>query len=201
MNRRLTQWYQALAIGGFDIKKLSMAIRGLPAFFRDVHEYRRVVAKTGGLPIEWSTLLPITGERYDNAGIAQGHYFFQDLWAAQKIYRRQPTRHVDIGSSISGFISHLLVFVDRVEVIDIRPLTSTVANLAFVQDDATLLSGFQDNSIASLSSLHAGEHFGLGRYGDPIDPDSSAAAARQAVLFRSDGCRASGLQRAPCAPA
>ena len=27
-----------------------------------------------------------------------------------------------------------------------------------------------DGSIASLSSFHAIEHFGLGRYGDPIDP-------------------------------
>ena len=28
-----------------------------------------------------------------------------------------------------------------------------------------------DFSIDSISSLHAIEHFGLGRYGDPIDPD------------------------------
>jgi hypothetical protein len=30
----------------------------------------------------------------------------------------------------------------------------------------------QNDSIASLSSLHAAEHFGLGRYSDPIDPNA-----------------------------
>lgn len=33
------------------------------------------------------------------------------------------------------------------------------------------MTGFVDNSIPSLSSLNAAEHFGLGRYGDKIDPD------------------------------
>ncbi len=31
---------------------------------------------------------------------------------------------------------------------------------------------FPDHSVDSLSSLHAAEHFGLGRYSDPIDPRS-----------------------------
>jgi Caenorhabditis protein of unknown function, DUF268 len=30
----------------------------------------------------------------------------------------------------------------------------------------------QRNSVESLSSLHAAEHFGLGRYSDPIDLDA-----------------------------
>jgi hypothetical protein len=32
------------------------------------------------------------------------------------------------------------------------------------------LSSLADHSVESLSSLHAVEHFGLGRYGDHIDP-------------------------------
>ena len=59
-----------------------------------------------------------------------------------------------------------------VTVVDIRPLKSSVDGLTFVQDDATELARFPTGSVHSLSSLHAAEHFGLGRYSDPIDPDA-----------------------------
>jgi len=72
---------------------------------------------------------------------------------------------------VDGFISHLLVFMD-VEVIDIWPLKSALPELHFIQDDATELCQLADNSIESLSSLHAAEHLGLGQYGDPINPDA-----------------------------
>ncbi|MBI5912304.1 MAG: DUF268 domain-containing protein [Betaproteobacteria bacterium] len=96
-------------------------------------------------------------------------YFHQDLWAARKIFKLQPSRHVDIGSRIDGFIAHLLVFMP-VEYVDIRPLDAQVQNLTIVRSDAISLRNFQDNSISSISTLHAAEHFGLGRYSDPIDP-------------------------------
>ncbi len=88
---------------------------------------------------------------------------------ARKILEANPDRHVDIGSRIDGFISHLLVFRD-VEVVDVRELDSHLPELKFTQDDATLLESFPSDSLTSLSSLHAIEHFGLGRYGDAIDP-------------------------------
>jgi len=97
--------------------------------------------------------------------------FFRICGQPKKIYNAQPTRHVDIGSRIDGFIAHLLVF-RSVEVIDIRPLKSNIPGLTFVQENATDLFRFKDNSLESISSLHAIEHFGLGRYGDPLDPDA-----------------------------
>jgi hypothetical protein len=59
-----------------------------------------------------------------------------------------------------------------VTVVDIRPLESNIQGLTFLQDDATKLSKLPSNSIHSLSSLHVAEHFGLGRYSDPIDPEA-----------------------------
>jgi len=59
-----------------------------------------------------------------------------------------------------------------VTIVDIRPMASKVEGLTFLQDDATALSMMQEDSVLSLSSLHAAEHFGLGRYSDPIDPDA-----------------------------
>ena len=35
---------------------------------------------------------------------------------------------------------------------------------------------FEDNSIESLSCMHVIEHIGLGRYGDPLDPQGDLKA-------------------------
>lgn len=113
----------------------------------------------------------IRTDKNDNAGIVEPHYFAQDIWGAKKILKASPNEHFDIGSRIEGFLSHLLVFRE-VTYIDIRPLPCLIPGLHFLQSDATLLEGIKDNSIESLSSFHAIEHFGLGRYGDEIDPDA-----------------------------
>jgi SAM-dependent methyltransferase len=113
--------------------------------------------------------MPMLSDYRGVAGVARGDYVHQDLWAARRIYRRRPQRHLDIGSRIDGFISHLLVFMD-VQVIDILPLESNIKGLQFHRDDATSLASLGDNSVESISSLHVAEHFGLGRYSDPVDP-------------------------------
>ncbi len=91
--------------------------------------------------------------------------------------------HTDIGSLVEGFVANVLSFAE-VNYVDIRPLPYEIPGLRFVQDDATHLEAFDDNSQLSLSSLHAAEHFELGRYGDPIDPDAcfSFLRALQRVL-------------------
>lgn len=71
-----------------------------------------------------------------------------------------------------GGISHLLgsSCIEKVIMLDIRPLPIEVERLEFIQADATELNEVDDRSLMSISSLHAIEHFGLGRYGDSIDP-------------------------------
>lgn len=115
--------------------------------------------------------MPIYTDKVAKAGSIQS-YFWQDLWAARKIYKQAPKTHYDIGSRVDGFIAHLLTFMDNVNLIDIRPLDRAVDGLAFTCADATNLNGFDDDSIESLSALCSLEHFGLGRYGDKIDPDA-----------------------------
>lgn len=118
-------------------------------------------------------LYPLLKDRKENAGTA-GLYLIQDLWAAEKIYNQLgENSHFDIGSRLDGFITHLLSFGKKVILIDIRPLPFFVhEKLNFIQADATNLSNIEDNSIHSLSALCSLEHFGLGRYGDPIDPNA-----------------------------
>src|SRR4029079_3682989 len=66
--------------------------------------------------------------------------------------------------------AHVAVFRE-IEVIDIRPTDSKVSNITFLQDDLMDPKLVLNDYCDSLSSLHALEHFGLGRYGDPIDAD------------------------------
>lgn len=80
--------------------------------------------------------------------------------------------HYDIGSSVSSFIAHLLASGIRVNAIDVRPFRGECENLYSITDDATMLNQFEDDSILSLSALCSLEHFGLGRYGDPVDPEA-----------------------------
>jgi hypothetical protein len=180
--RSLRKVNRLLYYFGFDVRRLVSNIGGLPRFAKDIVAYTQLSPKAS-FRVTAGSLRPILHERKQPAGIAGGAYFHQDLWAARQVFQRHPSQHIDIGSRIDGFIAHLLVFMP-VTVIDIRTIESGIEGLSFVCGNATDLAGFEDNSIDSLSSLHAAEHFGLGRYSYPIDPDACFRfmAALQRVL-------------------
>ncbi|MCG5053721.1 MAG: DUF268 domain-containing protein [Myxococcales bacterium] len=141
----------------------------LPRFLRDVREYRNQ-DKSGQFPLRFDQLYPILSDFYEAAGATRGHYFMQDLWVARQIYKARPAEHVDIGSRIDGFIAHVLSFMP-LTMIDIRPLPVRIEGLNFVQAESATIAEHFPNGALSVSSLHAVEHFGLGRYGDPVDPE------------------------------
>ena len=104
---------------------------------------------------------------FDSAGNDKGHYFHQDLLVAKLIHENKPKRHVDIASRVDGFVAHVASFRE-IEVIDVRPLhKSKHENIKFRQAD--LMNPLDLGKTDSISCLHAIEHFGLGRYADPID--------------------------------
>jgi len=128
---------------------------------------------------------PILDEWHGDCGTASGHYFHQYIWAARKIFQRNPVHHIDVGSRIDGFVAHVACFRE-IEVYDIRPNSSQVKNIKFVQSDL-MKSGGRD-ICDSLSCLHVIEHFGLGRYGDEIDPWGYMRGFRcVSDLLRSEG--------------
>ncbi len=114
-------------------------------------------------------LKPCLDDRYDAAGSAKGHYFLQDIWAAQRVFKHAAAGHVDVGSRVDGFVAHVASFCP-VKYVDIRAIETAVPNLVGVQGSVCALP-FVDRSLESLSCLHVIEHIGLGRYGDPMDPD------------------------------
>jgi Caenorhabditis protein of unknown function, DUF268 len=158
---------QAL-VTGFQPEVLVRSLLAIPTYARDMRAYQKMNNMTS-FQIRMRDVLPILTDMKSDAGTTGGHYFHQDLWAARKIFAEHPAEHFDIGSRVDGFIAHLLAFMP-VTVVDIRPLTSDIAGLTFFQDDASALRNVADNSIRSLSTLHTAEHFGLGRYTDPVDP-------------------------------
>lgn len=162
-------------MGGIDLRRARITARLLPRYLRDYRSFRAATDRAGRDAVALGDPFPITADRSATAGDATSAYFQQDLWAARRIFEAAPATHVDVGSRVDGFIGHLLVF-RAVEVIDIRPLTSPLPGLSFRQEDATSLRSIADGSIESLSSLHAVEHFGLGRYGDPLDPTACFTA-------------------------
>ncbi len=105
----------------------------------------------------------------NEAGSLAMDYFLQDIYVAKKIHELGYKHIFDIGSRLDGYISHLLAMDIKVTMIDIRPLSHYIHNLEFIQGDATDLSNIESNSIPFLTCLHALEHFGLGRYNDPVD--------------------------------
>lgn len=151
---------------GLDVRKI-LAIRRLPGVIKDFLVLRNQNGlNNAGWKIRFT--MPNLSDAYESSGVASGHYFHQDLLVAQKIYERQPVRHIDIGSRVETFVAHVATF-RHIEVLDIRPLVSKTPNITFRQCDFMHLPEDLLECCDSVSCLHALEHFGLGRYGDPID--------------------------------
>jgi len=75
-------------------------------------------------------------------------------------------------------------------VIDIRPAPSGIKGVVFHQLD--LMGALPEKwhgCADSLSCLHTIEHFGLGRYGDPIDPNGHHKGLEQLKRMVAEGGR------------
>lgn len=148
---------------GVDFQRLFSFFRGLPRYIIDLWNFAKKY--DGDLKI-----CPCLHDRFEKAGATNSEYFWQDLLVAQSIYNANPARHVDIGSRVDGFVAHVASFRE-IEVFDVRALATEIPGVVFRQCD--LMGNASDRFLEycdSLSCLHAIEHFGLGRYGDTIDP-------------------------------
>lgn len=138
-------------------------------FEQDLEEYQSR-NKRKSFDIRREYLWPVISDKYADAGAIE-NYFWQDLWAAKLVGKSGAREHFDIGSRIDGFISHLLAMGIDVTVIDVRDFPKRIEGLHTIIDDATMLRQVSDGSLGSLSALCSLEHFGLGRYGDAVDPE------------------------------
>lgn len=142
-------------------------LKSLRIYRENLAELKRQQADSG-LEFPLGKPYPCLNDRFMQSGTAKGHYFHQDLLVARRIFDARPERHLDVGSRVDGFVAHVAAFRE-IEVLDVRALENSVPNVRFRQCD--LMADLPDEfveSTGSLSCLHALEHFGLGRYGDPV---------------------------------
>jgi glycosyltransferase involved in cell wall biosynthesis len=153
------------------IKKVYLYIN----FIRDFLNFKKYSEVKSRFNIKWKNRYPQLFDKTKGTDF-DTHYTYHPAWAARKIVEIKPSKHVDI-SSILGFSAMLSAFVP-VEFYDYRPANIKLDNLTSKKADLTSLP-FSDNSIESLSCMHTVEHIGLGRYGDPIDPDGDIKAMKE----------------------
>ncbi len=155
-----------------------------PQVLRDLLAYRNS-EKGKGSQKRFSTrtkdIFPITGENTAYTSFDR-HYVYHTAWAARVVSVLAAKanrdgiagfRHTDISSSLY-FCGIVSAFVP-VDFYDYRPADLRLDGLTTNSGDLMRLP-FEDKALSSISCLHTIEHVGLGRYGDPIDPDGDIKA-------------------------
>jgi SAM-dependent methyltransferase len=147
--------------------------REVARYVSDLRAFRRQAgASSGAAPVE---LEPIFFNRALNSPF-DSHYTYQAAWATRLIAARKPAGHVDVSSAVP-FIAQLTGVVP-VTMYEFRKPDIELPNLTL--REATVVDlPMADRSVDSLSCMHVIEHVGLGRYGDPLDPEGMNKALRE----------------------
>lgn len=184
MKKVLKNIYFALNLIGFNSHKFIIFFTQIHLYFNDYFCFRKQMKKNGDF--KFGKPYPILDDKSTTSGTMKGHYFHQDLLIARKIFYNNPIKHIDIGSRIDGFVAHVAVFRE-IEIFDIRQQESNVKNIVYRQANLMDMQDEMKEYCDSVSSLHAIEHFGLGRYGDPIDADGHLKAISNIYMILKEG--------------
>lgn len=173
-------WITYIRIGDFfkKIRKLPEKIQRELVFKKDYNDFRSTsLTKNSRFIPRWNEIYPRLNDKTSTTSF-DTHYIYHPAWAARIVKQINPEFHVDISSTLA-FSSMLSAFIP-VHFYDYRPANVTLSNLTSARADLLSLP-FPDNSIKSLSCMHTVEHIGLGRYGDPIDPDGDLKASKELI--------------------
>jgi hypothetical protein len=144
-------------------------------YIDDFIKFKRESKRESRFSIKWKDRYVQLFDKTTNTSFST-HYIYHPAWAARVLTKIKPSKHIDI-SSILSFSTIVSAFIP-VEFYDYRPANIKLDGLISKKADLTSLP-FEDNSIESLSCMHTVEHIGLGRYGDPIDPDGDIKAMKE----------------------
>lgn len=139
-------------------------------YLKDFYLFRRF--NSTRFSLRWSDRYP---QLYDATDITpfDSHYIYHPAWAARILAETKPDYHVDISSTLN-FSTIISAFIPT-KFYDYRPADLHLNNLESLHADLNKLP-FAENSIRSLSCMHTIEHVGLGRYGDPLNPNGDLRA-------------------------
>lgn len=154
---------------------LHKKVKAYPWFYKDFFRFRKMNKTDGRFTIRFRDR---SLQLLDKTKVTriEPHYTYHPAWAARVLAETMPEEHIDI-SSYLPFNTLVSAFIPT-KFYDYRPAEVTLDNLTCGRADLTQLD-FADNSIKSLSCMHTIEHIGLGRYGDPIDPQGDKKAAKE----------------------
>ncbi len=151
-------------------------------YLKDWVRYRRLAGRERP---SFRETHPCLYDRTDATPV-DGHYFHQAAWAMRRIAERAPSLHVDVGSH-NHWVACMATQVP-VKSVDIRPLHLRLEGLECCAGSLLALP-FPPESVESISCLHVVEHVGLGRYGDPLEPQGTARACAELARVLAPGGR------------
>ena len=131
--------------------------------------------------MDWGNRYPCLDDKTEQTSFDR-HYIYHTAWAARILSKAKPIKHVDISSSL--YFSSIVSAFIPVDFYDYRPPELKLSNLSIGKVDLLSLP-FKENSISSLSCMHTIEHIGLGRYGDPLDPEGDLKAIKELIRVLS----------------
>lgn len=159
------------------LKNIARKIRGIWRQYKFILEYqafKRLVVDSR-FTIKWKDRYPCLDDSTKTTGFDR-HYLYHPAWAARILAETKPVEHIDISSTLN-FATMLSAFIP-VSFYDFRPADVRLSNLSSHAGNIVALP-FKDNSVSSVSCMHVVEHIGLGRYGDPIDPEGDLKAIKE----------------------
>ena len=168
------------ALGGWmpGAKRLQRTLhrhRSEAVFRKEFDTFSRLSKGIMRLPLPWEERWPCLTDRTASTTF-DTHYVYHCAWATRVVARIRPQLHIDIASSLH-FCAQLSAFCP-IGFFDYRPARLYLANLTTGAADLMRLP-FANESVRSLSCMHVVEHVGLGRYGDPLDPDGDLKAVSE----------------------
>lgn len=152
-------------------------------YVQEYIQFHQAHQKSPRFEMSWSDRYACLDERTSVSGF-DAHYTYHSAWAARVLSQTRPSKHIDIASSLH-FCTLVSAFVP-IDFYDYRPAQLDLSSLESKRGDLMQLPFF-DNSVESISCMHVVEHIGLGRYGDPIDPEADLKAISELKRVTTSG--------------
>lgn len=146
----------------------------VPKYLGQLRAYRKLELQNTGRQTDLRFYPCLT----DDLPFQQTHstYFYQDCWAARQVFSHKPNYLVDLGSTV--LMVGILSQFTRCISVDIRPLQAGLKGLDAIQASIMHLP-FKSDEVPCITTMCVLEHIGLGRYGDPINPEGTAEAVAE----------------------
>lgn len=155
----------------------------LQDYTRDLISFARMASSDPGIVLRSDDCVPCLDEGVTQ--VTYNHrYLLHVAWASRVLAQSSPPEHVDIGSC-SYFVAIASAFLN-LKSYDIRPMEFPFSDLKTGIANLIALP-FSDGQLKSVSCMHALEHVGLGRYGDPLDPYGDVKGARELSRVLAEG--------------